>query len=213
MKHLILFFLILGNFTYSQAIIELNYKDTTTFISNHKTIFKIKDPNDKIVYKGEHINQFRFNIPGSYNVDIVELIDHKPVTFCKHYHFPKEMTINVSPFLVKFIDESLKVSNKIIKDINTNHLKLTIDVEVSSYNNQEIIMSEDVVVSSGVGSEIIARLDNRYKKLTPGKHKITYQLSGVCSEESYIMFDFVLPNGNIQAVPLSDKITNQLHKL
>jgi hypothetical protein len=27
------------------------------------------------------------------------------------------------------------------------------------------------------------------------------------------MFDFVLPNGNIQAVPLSDKITNQLHKL
>jgi hypothetical protein len=123
------------------------------------------------------------------------------------------MTINVSPFLVKFIDESLKVSNKIIKDINTNHLKLTIDVEVSSYNNQEIIMSEDVVVSSGVGSEIIARLDNRYKKLTPGKHKITYQLSGVCSEESYIMFDFVLPNGNIQAVPLSDKITNQLHKL
>lgn len=100
------------------------------------------------------------------------------------------------------------LSKDIKKNVDTNGILLQVDVEVSSFNNQDVLMNDGIVKTSGIGSEIIGKIDEKSKILKVGRQTITYHLSGLSTEASYIMFDFVAPNDTIQGVSLLKQISN-----
>lgn len=210
MKFLLPLFLMIHLMGYSQAKSDyiINYNEKIDFGNvSQEVSFTIYFNNSIQRLNGSLINYFIFSKPGAYQINVVENIEHKE-NECGHNHFPKMIKVYVSNVKITFDTSNLKFFEPITKNKETLENYITIPVFIESYKNEPINLNTTPVIVSGIGSEIIATLDEKFIKLSPGNHILKYNLSGKVTENSYLMFDFLDTNGMVQTVSLLTPIQN-----
>jgi hypothetical protein len=207
MKNIFSFLIILVPlFTFSQMNISFGQKIEVPEV-DLRSKFMVLDNNGFELFNGGNINDFVFEKPGNYIIHVNEFIDHNKKT-CQHSHLPEKIEVIVSDYHIDFDTSSIKLSEEIIKNKNVNGIKLFVDVIVKTFDGSDFNMNKENIKSAGIGTTIIGSLDKDFYHLSNGKHRICYHLEGIANQESYIMFDFLEPNGNIQAIALSKPIKN-----
>lgn len=172
---------------------------------NENFVFRISE--SKSIIDGNLINDFVFKEPGKYIIIVEEKKKHKS-NECEHAKLPEKIIVNVSPYRITFDANTISFSQPIQKNKETAGTVLNISVNIETYNHQSAVLDSSPVISAGIGTSIIATLDKKFAVLTEGNHTISYLLTGKVTEKSYLMFDFVEPNGKIQSVALPNPIEN-----
>lgn len=149
------------------------------------------------------IDKLTFTEPGIY---LIQLTDNKVHNLkeCDHDHSPSSLIVEVSSMEMIFDFSSIQFSQGIIGGQEFQNIEMSIEVDFRHYNNQSTEFSNSVR-SAGVGANIIGNLSAK-QILTPGKNKLIYQLSGSAAKNTYIMFDFIDVNGQIQTYYHTSKI-------
>jgi hypothetical protein len=143
------------------------------------------------------INNFVFAKPGTYEISFKETqknTNHE----CNHPQFKERMIIRVSPVKMIFDFSKISFSEKIRRGSNCDQIFVTVPVNVDMKDVQTAKFTISNVMVAGVGSEIIAKPVNTEVVLKNGTQLLKYQLSGVATKETYLMFDFVDYNNNTQ---------------
>lgn len=179
----------------------ISYGDKIDFGAIEKGVKWIVSSNDaqvKSTYLSENeINNFIFAKPGIYQISFQDTRKHADHE-CNHPQFNERMTIKVSPIKMTFDFSKISFSEKISRGSNCDQIYVTVPVNVVMNDLKSAKFSVADVVVSGVGAEIVAKPVNAEVVLKNGTQFLKYQLSGVAKNESYLMFDFVDFNGNIQ---------------
>jgi hypothetical protein len=158
----------------------------------------------------EHqLSSYLFKFPGKYEIDVAETKDRKDThEDCLHLQLPEKISLYVDSLQVRFIENSIRTSQPIRKNQNTEGIQLLIDVELTNGLGDIVRLNTHSIASAGIGSLIIASLDPRFYTLKEGKHTLVYHLKGISSEASYIQFDFLGPNGSVFPIALKNPIQN-----
>lgn len=176
-----------------------------------ETSFNISSESGSFQLNGNEINTYQFKKPGIYVLKTSDSSSHtedEKNHICGKNHLPKEIKVIVSRIKMTFDSSKIAFSNPIKKNTETNGITMSIPVTIATYDNKPADLNFDQVNSAGIGTAIIAKLDDSYKKLPEGNHILKYALSGKVTENSYIMFDFVDANGKIQSASLLTRIEN-----
>lgn len=194
--------LIFFNLSYSQTEIKISYNQSI-HLPNVKsdTDFYISGMQVKVHLKGAQINQYLFEKPGTYTVKIKEHIKSKVVT-CEHLAMPKDFTVIVSRVRMAFDNSNIAFSEPIHKNVETSKITLSIPVKIETYDNKPAQLDFTPVNTAGIGTTIVATLNNKTSVLPQGTHILKYSLQGKVTENSYLMFDFIDANKTVQTVAL-----------
>lgn len=161
------------------------------------TITNIQE-NIVVSLSGSQINDYIFEKPGIYEIIFFENKVHNNAE-CSHPPFQEKMIIKVSSFKMKFDFSTIKFSESIVGGKELQNTDVSVDVDFESYNYEKAILSNARVSVAGIGATIIGSASISKITLTSGRHKILYQLHGIASKETYIMFDFFDINGQAQS--------------
>lgn len=145
-----------------------------------------------------------FKEPGNYSVNFVDEEIHDPNS-CSHPDFPDKLLLSVSPFKMDFDFSSIKLSKNLVGNQSTNGTTLKVDVFFSSYDNNTAVYSEKFS-TAGVKTSVVGKLKSGKETLQQGKNTLEFQLEGQATKGTYIMFDFVDINGNVQSYGFTNKI-------
>jgi hypothetical protein len=163
--------------------------------------------NSLIKGQGAEIN-YSFDIPGKYLAvfyqspakDSTQIADEGPeinsdTSFIEIFSTRMEFDLN-----------HLVLSGTIRKGQPANKIIITVPAKVHIYHGKEASYTPDTVHTAGIGTQIIAVPAQKNIKLKIGTNLLSYKLSGIASEEAYIMFDFVDINKEVQSYALLKKI-------
>jgi hypothetical protein len=202
----ILVFNIVSTISFAQSSITISYGDPLPLqyiVAN--TSYQMDGNGTKRNLTLEDMKSYRFNEPGTYAIDFKH--QHQNETHdCSEHSTPKKLTVVVDSFRLSFLQETMKLSQPIYKQKETEGIFLLIDVDLSTYTNSAITMPKDFNLTSGIETNIKAKLDKTNLILLPGRHTLKYWLSGICQHSEYIQFDFMAPGGRIIPVGLTTKI-------
>jgi hypothetical protein len=177
--------------------IIISFNQKFNFPLSENTSWSIINQKDnKIIGNGVgYIAGFNFVEPGKYVLNIIDNTVHNPAE-CNHSHVPSNILIEVSDMEMIFDFNTIQFSQEIIGGQELQNVVLSIEVDFKHYNNQPTEFSNSVR-SAGVDANITGSISAK-QILTPGKNKLVYQLSGSAAKNTYIMFDFIDVNGQIQ---------------
>lgn len=165
--------------------------------------FEVRGPKS-IRLKGSKINQFEFEKPGVYTISVEEK-KHKEHD-CREY-LPKEISVEVSRIRMDF-KQPLAFSSPIVKNSDTQGITLSVPVQIETYDHLPALLNKSTVQTAGIGANITAELKTQTEQLPEGMHQLEYALSGKVTENSYLMFDFIDANGQVQSVPVLTPVKN-----
>ena len=167
----------------------------------------VSKDNNKILQEGvgTTLLEFVFDKPGIYMVELTHNENHVE-TGCNHDQAPVKLNIAVSSTKMNFDFSKLKLSNPIHKGVNTQDILLIVPVIVSTYDNKSVKYNIADAITAGIGTEIIAKPIKKEVILNNGIQDITFKLSGTANAETYIMFDFIDINNQIQSYSHLDLI-------
>jgi len=151
------------------------------------------------------IRRLLFEIPGTYQIDIEEELGYDPTT-CNHPRYPAEITIEVSPFHMEFDFTTIRLSREIIGGQAVDGQTLSVDVAFRAYRSDTVAYEVQPVKSVGIGTTIVGVPLQERMVFRPGVNTIVYQLHGQAHSSSYIMFDFIDINNQVQVYSLPQKI-------
>jgi hypothetical protein len=202
----ILVFCFAASSSYAQSSIAMSYGDPLPLqYIDANTSYKMEGNGNKRTLAAEEMNLYRFNEPGTYTIDLEH--QHKAGTHdCSEHSTPNKLTVIVDSFRLAYLQETMKLSQQIYKQKETEGIFLLIDIDLNTYTNSAITMPKDFVLSSGIETNIKAKLDEANMILKPGHHTLKYWLSGMCQHSGYIQFDFLAPKGRIIPIGLTTKI-------
>lgn len=204
----LLILLLINLVSFGQNKIEISYDESIRINKvEESTTFTISSDYGNVFLKGNEINHYKFKKPGVYFIKAHQKEISKKDS-CGHEILPSQITVKVSRVKMKFDGSKIKFSSPIKKNTETSGIELSIPVIIETYDNKPVLMDFIPVKSSGIGCLITAKLKDNFKLLSTGKHLITYNLSGMVSQNSYLMFDFIDANGRIQSVSLQSPIEN-----
>ena len=208
-KHILLFILLFFNYlSFAQNDINIAFGEKINLGNvQNETIFDIMSTKNNYKIIGNDINNFIFEIPGYYNIKVIENEKHND-NDCSHNILPDNIAVKVSNSKIVFNENSMSFSEQIHKNKPTDGIVLTVDAQVISYNQKKVKMNLSAVNVSGIGSAITAKLDKKFALLPDGDYKLIYNLFGIVSENSFLMFDFINPNGTFQSVSLLQPIND-----
>ena len=121
---------------------------------------------------------------------------------------PKEIVVEVSRIKMIFDSDAILFSSPIVKNRSTEGIVLSIPVSIQTFDHRIAKLNITSVNSTGIGTNITATLDNRFKELPEGNHVLQYALKGLVTENAYLMFDFIDANGLIQSASLTKPVIN-----
>ena len=203
----LLLLLLISLVSFGQGKLEISYNENIKIAKvDESTTFTISGDYENIALKGNEINTYKFKKPGVYNIKVDQKEIHKDD--CGHINLPSQIIVNVSRIRMTFDGNKLKFSSPIKKNTSTSGIVLSIPVKIETYDNKPALMDFTPVKSAGIGSSVEATLNDNFKQLSTGKHLISYNLNGLVSQGSYLMFDFIDANGRIQSISLQSPIEN-----
>lgn len=193
---------------YSQDTLVISYNDSIHLeLRNSKFKFKIKEGQSIIELNELSINNYQFKKNGLFLIYVESLDKHKHNEDCSHAVFPDSFFVYVDSIKMKFDPSSIQLSKPIVQNQSTEGIVLSINVEIENYFKTKITMNSNPIFSAGIGTNIIGNLDKEFHQLNSGKYKLKYNLSGLCSQPSYIQFDFIHHNGHIDPIALPNPIS------
>ena len=190
----------------NRILISYNEKINLGKVSKN-THFYFSNDSNKIHLKGNEINNYNFSKPGIYTLKVEEKEMHQKES-CTDIHLPKEILVEVSRIKMVFETNNISFSSSIIKNKNTEGITLNIPVTIETFDHLPASLLMKPIQTAGIGTNIIATLNAKFKELPEGNHTLQYDLSGIVTENSYLMFDFVDANGTIQSVSLTTPVIN-----
>jgi hypothetical protein len=150
---------------------------------------------------GNQINEFIFEEPGFYEIRFFESIK-KNTDGCNHSLFPEKMGVKVNTVKMIFDFSKIEFSKKIEKGISCDDITVTVPVNIFLKENIQVKCNSPSLVVSGVSAEIKAKPIVPDIILRNGIQFLKYQLSGIVSKETYLMFDFIDFNNQAQTYNL-----------
>ena len=203
-------FLLMINATFGQKKIYIAFNESINMGNhNENLLYKIGFEKENYEVLGNKINDFVFKKPGLYQIKtqkIVTTTSHNDEE--EHGKPPKDFVVAVDNAKIVFDPKSIQFSRPIRKNQMTSGIVLSINAEIKSYNQQKIKMNLKNVIVAGIGSEITAKPNKKNQILTAGNHIIQYNLFGIVTQNSFLMFDFMNPNGTIQTIALQEAVLN-----
>lgn len=155
-----------------------------------------KSQNISVSINGNEINKYIFDKPGFYEIHFSE--NRKHTEECSHPAFNEKMLIEVTAVKMNFDFSHITFSEKIKSGVNYNDLIITVPVNVVVKENKRANFKVQEFSVAGVGSELKATPLQNEMILTTGKHIIKYKVSGMVKNKTYLMFDFIDFNNNVQ---------------
>lgn len=155
-----------------------------------------KSQNISVSINGNEINKYVFDKPGIYEIHFSE--NRKHTEECIHPAFNEKMLIEVTAVKMNFDFSHITFSEKIKSGVNYNNLIITVPVNVIVKDNKRTNFKVQEFSVAGVGSELKATPLQNEMILTTGKHSMKYKVSGIVKNETYLMFDFIDFNNNVQ---------------
>ncbi|WP_112113658.1 hypothetical protein [Flavobacterium aciduliphilum] len=169
------------------------------------TLFTIHLGTKEILLNESTINQYVFETPGKYTIDVTTpKQDH--LEACSGHKFPQKIFVTVYSVKCTFRSEELVFSKPIKKGIELQGEILSIPIDVKTYRNQEVSSDIGTVSTAGIGITIKATPSENQKVFHTGTYTITYQLQGNAAQQGVIVFDFIDLNHKVQSIPI--KIEN-----
>jgi hypothetical protein len=167
--------------------------------------FYITGNNLKIHLTGAAIKEYIFSSPGEYLVKVKE--NTHPKNDCER-HLPTEIAVHVSRIRMTFDSKNISFSSPIRKNTETTGIILSIPVTIETFDHLPAPLNFTPVHSAGIATAITAVLNPEKRELPEGTHTLQYALKGIVTENSYLMFDFVDANAQVQTVSLTTPIKN-----
>jgi hypothetical protein len=161
--------------------------------------WKVVSPKNKNILqlKGNEINNFYFNELGIYTIFFNDVKKFGP-NECFHPKFKEKMLINVSPTEMVFDFSKINFSDKIRVGKNCDEILMTLPVSIKSVSEVGKIKLSNVNVT-GIDVNLIAiPLQNEIVVKNGTTYNLSYKLSGIVNKETYLMFDFIDCNNEIQ---------------
>ncbi len=148
---------------------------------------------------GNTLNSYIFSQPGEY---LITLTDHRPPYTGDgddgYFIYPDEIALTVTPVKMTFDMSSVTLSQPIVGGQETAGSQVSVNVNVELYMNTPVNMNNTHFRSAGVNTTIEGNLLSPHPPLQPGLNTFTYNLHGTATASTYIMFDFIDYNGDIQ---------------
>ena len=146
---------------------------------------------------GNAINDYVFEHTGIYEINYADNKKHKEGD-CNHATFDSKMLIKVSDVKMRFDFSKIKFSEKIRTGNNCEGIIVTVPVDVILKQNRLTKFIPSQFMVAGVGSDIIAKPITQDIGLKTGTFVLQYKLFGTATKETYLMFDFIDYNNNVQ---------------
>lgn len=149
---------------------------------------------------GKQINDYIFQQSGEYEIKFLETKKHNEE--CNHPFFPEKIIVKVSPVKMTFDFSKIEFSDKIHKGRNYQDLIISVPVTISTKDNTTPKLSAPGLLIAGVGVSMTAKPINENIEIRNGVQILKYKVSGLVNTESYLMFDFMDFNGQVQTYNL-----------
>lgn len=177
--------------TYGEKILFGKIENTAKW-----TITNSKE-NIAVYLSGNQINDYAFEKPGTYEIGFYENRNNVN-SECSHPQFNEKMIIQVSPIKMVFDFSKIKFSEKIEVGRNCEGIFMSVPVKVVMKEKRPTKFLIPEVVVAGVGSQIIAKPVIQEVMLNSEIQFLEYELSGIATKETYLMFDFIDVNNQVQ---------------
>lgn len=190
-----------------EQVIVLPFGATFEYPFNQGTHWSITElaTNRTLTRGNGSIKNLVFEIPGTYVIDVTEEPNHNPET-CNHPEYPEKITIEVSHLNMAFDFSTLRFSQEIVGGLPLDGQTLAVDVVFNAYGKEEVECQIQLFKSAGVGTTIIGTPMQERVILRPGVNTLIYRLSGQAQRGTYLMFDFLDVNNQVQVYNLSQPI-------
>lgn len=140
--------------------------------------------------KEEELYEFKFNTPGIYKVKF-NLSSHLHKSDeCSHPVIPEVLIVNVGKAKIKYEVDQLVFHSEISAGRLISDIRISIPVKVETYNDELHLIPNSFVVS-GVDAEMTGKLILDNYMIGTGSYILQYSLSGTLKRGSYVSFDFV----------------------
>ena len=153
------------------------------------------------------LSDFYFTIPGFYLIELKS--DHSGNTSleeCHHSEHYKIEKIEVLPYRFSFDFDNISFSNAMKGNVEMANTTLSLPLKVESYSGNSLNVEGLKFTTAGVNTTLEGTLRTEHAILSPGVHLVSYQLKGMVSKDTYIMFDFGDLNGQDQTYYYPTKI-------
>ncbi|HMR89321.1 MAG TPA: hypothetical protein PKD51_14265 [Saprospiraceae bacterium] len=146
---------------------------------------------------GATLHDYIFAMAGSYEVSLDHHLFYDPNS-CNHGSLPDLIEVIVSPVTAKYKFETITFSSQIQDNIATDGIQVTLDLEVALQDMSSYNFIIPPVMTNGTDTHIVATPLQEQVSLVNGINTLNFVLNGLVTRPSYIVFDFVDPNGKIQ---------------
>ena len=146
---------------------------------------------------GAALHDYMFTTAGNYIVTLDHHLSYDPNS-CNHGSLPDMIEVTVSPISAKFNFGTISFSSIIQNGIPTDGIQVTVDLDVDLQGMSSFNYLIPTVRTNGTDTEIVATPLQSEVNLVEGINTLTFVLNGLVTRPSYIVFDFVDPNGKIQ---------------
>ncbi len=176
------------------------------FVETSST-WTIKNVSNNLVVKlfGNQINDFVFENSGTFEILYSDNATHKKEE-CDHSHFPAKTILEVSPVNMKFDFSKITFSEKIRKETNYENVIVSVPVNVKTFDKKsaKVEMPNSSVTGVGVNLKLTPVINTI--ELQNGIQILTYKLSGIINNETYLMYDFKDCNNQVQTYNQLERI-------
>jgi hypothetical protein len=153
------------------------------------------------------LSDFYFTIPGIYLIELKS--DHSGNTSHEECHHPEHYKIEkieVLPYRFSFDFDNISFSNAMKGNVEMANATLSLPLKVETYSGNSLNVEGLKFTTAGVNTTLEGTLRTEHAILSPGVHLVSYQLKGMVSPDTYIMFDFGDLNGQNQTYYYPTKI-------
>lgn len=172
--------------------------------------FEVSFDEKKTLILDTAFNYYKFDTPGLYIIRTKEKNQSKysgKKNIREEYgQLPSPFFILVDTLRATFLSESIKTSQPIRKGQTADGILLSIECEITHFNEQPIITPNWRVKAAGIGAHLDGELIEMKKTNRKNIYQLTYSLKGVCSESGYIQFDFETNGQKIIPVGWNEEI-------
>ncbi len=158
--------------------------------------------------KGLSLFDYTFDKPGHYilNFQHDHSVQHDHNS-CNHYGLPAELIVVVSSIRIEFYCNQMSFSRPIVGGVSMDGVTMNIPINVYTYSgNQEAVKIPDIISSYGILTTLIGLLESPFNTIAPGRHVLSYTLTGEATSGTYIGFDIIDNNGNVVPCGITAKI-------
>ncbi len=158
--------------------------------------------------KGEGILNFVFQNPGQYTVSLTpsNVVHSSHEGSCNHDAESKQLEIIVLSIKLEFLFDQSSFSNPLKGGVDVSGNTMSIPVVFSSFDKQDTQIEGLKIITSGVNTSVEGELKNQKVTLSQGLNTLIFNLKGVATPETYIMFDFYYQDDLISTYYYPNKI-------